>query len=169
MDFIKAKEILSVIEGLDHNSTNAIFEALKLAQHVEQSSKDFYEAEAEKTKGTELESFFVFLVKEEKMHLEKILELQKLIKADNLKSVSFPKNAAPSIHAIPAGQSELSAILYGLWREKKAVEFYSSAAERTTGAVKKFFEELADFERVHVSLFEGIMDSMQNVEELIMG
>ena len=169
MDFVKAKEILSVIEKLDADSNNTIYEALRLAQHVEESSKDFYAKEVEKTKGTELETFFAFLVKEEDMHLAKILELQKQVKADKIKTISFPRNVAPAIHAIPAGQTDLTAVLYGLWREKKAVEFYAGAAEKTKGAVKKFFEELAEFERGHVLLFEGIVENAQNVDELIMG
>ena len=60
-------------------------------------------------------------------------------------------------------------LLYSLWREKKAVDFYAGAAEKCTNSVKKFFSELADFERTHVHLLEEYVESMQNVNELIMG
>lgn len=169
MDFVKAKEVLRAIEQLDQNSVKTVLEALKIAEHVERASGEFYSKEAEKTKGTELEAFFSFLVKEEEMHLAKIKELEEKLGKGKLEKVKFTLNAPPRIHSIPAGQSEMTAILYGLWREKKAVEFYSEAAEKTKGAVKSFFEELAGFEKGHVALFEQLIEGMQNVEELIMG
>jgi rubrerythrin len=169
MDFVKAGEILKVLEKLDSDSEKSIIGALNLAEHVERSSKEFYEKEADKTKGTELEPFFKFLVKEEVMHLNKILELKKNIEDKKAKKISFEQNAAPHIHAIPAGQNEMTAILYALWREKKAAEFYSEAASKTKGAVKKFFEELAEFEKGHVKLIESFVETEQNAGELIMG
>ena len=172
MDFVKAKEVLQTIKELDPESKESIINALNIAQHVEEASKGFYEAEVEKTKGSELNSFFAFLVKEEEMHLTKILEL----KADIEKSegpitqeIKFTINSVPAIHAIPAGQHEMTAILYALWREKKAVEFYAEAAEKTSGSVKKFFSELAEFERGHVLMLETIVEDSQNTDELIMG
>jgi len=172
MDFVKAKEILKVIKELDSESKESIIHALNIAQHVEEASKGFYEAEVEKTKGSELNSFFAFLVKEENMHLAKILELKKEIEKSEgkiTKEIKFTINKPPAIHAIPAGQQEMTAILYALWREKKAVEFYAEAAEKTKGSVKNFFSELAEFERGHVSLLEGIVEDSQNTNELIMG
>jgi rubrerythrin len=169
MEFVKAKEILKVIQGLDSESNKTILEALKIAEHIEKMSKEIYEKEAIKTKGSELEKFFVFLVKEEEMHLKKILELEENIDEKDFEKVSFPKNVAPEMHNIQVGQNELTTILYSLWREKKAVEFYSSAAEKTKGKVRLFFNELADFEKEHVVLFEGLVEGTQNVRELIMG
>ena len=169
MEFVKAREILKVIQKLNPESNKTILEALKIAQHIEEMSKELYKNETIRTKGTELEKFFVFLVKEEEMHLAKILELQKNINKKELKKISFSKNIAPEIHSIPIGQNEMTSILYSLWREKKAVEFYSSAAEKTKGKVKVFFKELADFEKRHVALFEALVEGTQNVRELIMG
>jgi erythrin-vacuolar iron transport family protein len=170
MDLVKAKEILEVIEQLDGDSKESILKALNLAEHVEQTSSDFYEKEVEKTKGTELEAFFAFMVKEEDMHLRKIEELKAQLEGgDEISKIGFEKNAAPDIHSIPGGQEEMTAILYALWREKKAVDFYEKASEKTSGNVKTFFEELAEFERGHVILLEQFVESMQNVDELIMG
>ena len=64
MDFVKAKEILETIKKLDPESKESIINALNIAQHVEASAKGFYEAEVIKTKNSELNPFFVFLVKE---------------------------------------------------------------------------------------------------------
>lgn len=172
MDFVKAKEVLNTIKALDPESKESIINALNIAQHVEESSMGFYEAEVEKTKGSELNSFFAFLVKEEEMHLAKILELKKLIEKSEgplTKEIKFNINKPPEIHAIPSSQQEMTAVLYALWREKKAVEFYAEAAEKTFGSVKKFFEELAEFERGHVALLETIVEDAQNTDELIMG
>jgi len=170
MDLVKAKEILEVIEQLDPNSKESVLKALNLAEHVEKSTGEFYSKEVEKTKGTELESFFTFMVREEEMHLAKILELKKSIEGgEEIAKIGFDKNIAPKINSISAGQEEMTAILYALWREKKAVDFYQKASDKTTGNVKTFFEELAEFERGHVALLEQYVEMMQNADELIMG
>jgi rubrerythrin len=172
MDFVKAKEILDTIKKLDPESKESIINALNIAEHVEASAKGFYEAEVEKTKDSELHPFFVFLVKEEEMHLAKIIELKKAIEKSEgkiTKEIKFNINKPPAIHVIPAGQQEMVAVLYALWREKKAVDFYAEAASKTIGSVKNFFEELAEFERGHVALLERIVEDSQNTNELIMG
>ena len=169
MEFVKAKEVLNTIEQLDPNSTETVLKALKIAEFIEEASGDFYKKESIKTKGTELEEFYLFLVKEEEMHLKKIKELEGELKNNELKKISFDKNELPKIQPKSVAQGELTAILYGLWKEKKAVEFYSQASEKTTGAVKEFFKELADFEKEHVKLFEELVEGTGNVNELIMG
>ena len=170
MDLVKAKEILEVIEQLDSNSKESILKALNLAEHVEKTAGEFYKTEVEKTKGNELEAFFTFMVKEEDMHLAKIQELKSQIKnGGEVTKIGFQQNAAPEIHSISAGQEEMTAILYALWREKKAQDFYEKAAARTEGNVRVFFEELAVFERGHVELLEHYVEMMQNADELIMG
>ncbi|MBT4870094.1 MAG: ferritin family protein [Candidatus Diapherotrites archaeon] len=170
MDLVKAKEILEVIEQLDSNSKESILKALNLAEHVEKTAGEFYKTEVEKTKGNELEAFFTFMVKEEDMHLAKIQELKSQIKnGGEVTKIGFQQNAAPEIHSISAGQEEMTAILYALWREKKAQDFYEKAAARTEGNVRVFFEELAVFERGHVELLEEYVELMQNSNELIMG
>ena len=170
MDLVKAKEILGVIEGLHPDSKESILTALKLAEHVETVSGEFYRKEALKSKGTELETFFLFMEKEEEMHLAKIKELEaELNEGIDVKAISFPRNVAPEIHAIPSGNGELTAVLYALWREKKAVEFYDGASKKTTGNVQKFFLELTEFEKGHVALLEEIVESSYNTDELIMG
>jgi rubrerythrin len=172
MDFVKAKEILETIKKLNPESKESIINALNIAEHIETSSKAFYEKESKMTAASELHPFFAFLVKEEEMHLAKILELRKLLEKSegNInREIKFTNNKPPAIHAIPAGQQEMTAVLYALWREKKAVEFYSEAESKTMGAVKKFFAELAEFEKGHVALLEKIVEDSQNTDELIMG
>jgi len=169
MDFVKAKEILDAVQQMDPNSKESIIKALGLAEHIESASMIFYTTEAEKTRGTELEAFFRFMVAEEEMHLKKILELKGMLEKGDVEKVTFERHTPPEIHEIRAGQEEMTALLYSLWREKKAVEFYEGAEERSEGNVKEFFGELAEFERGHVRLFEEYVESMQNAGELIMG
>jgi len=172
MDFVKAKEVLDTIKTLDNDSKESILQALNIAEHVEASAKDFYEKEAKKTAGSEMGSFFAFLVREEEMHLAKIFELRKMLEKSQGKlahDIKFTTNKPPAVHAIPAGMQEMTAVLYALWREKKAVDFYAEAAGKTTGAVSKFFMELTEFEKGHVTLLEAIVEDSQNTDELIMG
>lgn len=170
MDFVRAREILKVIEELDNNSKETILKALNLAEHVEKNSKLFYEKEKKKNIGNELEAFFDFMIREEEMHLNKILELKKNLENNQeLSEINFWKNAAPEINNIPGGKEEMTALLYALWREKKAVDFYESASKKTSGIVKKFFEELSNFEKTHVNLLEEYVELMNNSDELIMG
>ena len=170
MDLVGAKEVLEIIKQLDGDSKESILRALNLAEHVEKTAGDFYQKEVEKTKGTELEAFFIFMVKEEEMHLTKIKELKANLENNQTKmEIQFNKNIAPEIRAIPAGKDDMTALLYALWREKKAEDFYRKAGEKTTGAVGKFFLELAEFEKGHVILLEDYVDHIQNANELIMG
>ena len=130
----------------------------------------FYSKEAQKTKGSELEEFFKFMVVEEEMHLKKIEELKGMLEKGDAQKVKFEVNSAPHPHnLLKGGKDEMTALLFALWREKKATEFYTGAAEKSVGAVKEFFAELAAFERGHVHLFEEYVESMQNTDELIMG
>ncbi len=170
MDFVKAKEILDTIQQMDPDHKETILKALGLAEHIETSSMLFYTKEAEKTAGTELEGFFKFMISEETMHLKKIEELKGMLERGDIEKIGFEIHTAPEMHAaIKSGQEEITALLFALWREKKAAEFYSKAAEKSANSVKEFFSELAAFERGHVHLLEEYVENMQNANELIMG
>jgi rubrerythrin len=170
MDLTSAKEILNVIEQLNGDSKESILKALNLAEHVEKTSGEFYKLEAKKTKGTHLQDFFLFMEKEEEMHLAKILELKEQIEnKEELTEIGFEKNVAPKIHTIPAGKDDITALLYALWREKKAHDFYKQASKKTKGKVSNFFLELANFEHEHILLLEEYVENVQNADELIMG
>jgi rubrerythrin len=168
-ELVKGKEIFGAIQALDTGSKKAVVEALGIAEHIERASKAFYEKEAEKTNGSELETFFSFLVKEETMHLEKILELKKMLEIGDAEKIIFQHNTPPPAHLMDAGKDEITAMLYALWREKKAQEFYAEAAEKTSGAVKEFFSELAEFEGGHVALFEKYIEDTETDVDLMLG
>ncbi|MDD3083418.1 MAG: hypothetical protein PHP82_00145 [Candidatus ainarchaeum sp.] len=170
MDFVKTKEILKTIKELKKDSKKTILKTLDLAENIEITSKEFYEKEAKKNNGNELESFFLFLKKEEEMHLEKIRELQEMLKSKKeLKKIKFSNNIGKKIINTKIGKEEMTVLLYALWREKQAQEFYEKAGKKTIGIIKEFFEELTKFEKEHVLLLEEYVESMGNVKELIMG
>jgi rubrerythrin len=169
MEFVKAKETLDAINQLDQNKKETILKALGIAEHIETSSMLFYSKEAEKTRGSELEDFFKFLVKEEEMHLKKIKELEGMLNKEDVQKIKFEINSVPHAHLMKVGKDDMTALLFALWREKKAAEFYESAAQKSSGMVKDFFSDLAEFEKEHVRLFEEYIESNQNTDELIMG
>lgn len=169
MEFVKAKETLEAINQLDQNNKETILKALGIAEHIETSSMLFYSKEAEKTKGTELEDFFKFMVREEEMHLKKVKELEGMLKEEDVKKIKFEVNSIPHAHLMKVSKDDMTALLFALWREKKAAEFYESAAKKSSGMVKEFFSDLAEFEKEHVQLFEEYIESNQNTNELIMG
>lgn len=169
MEMAKASEILKVLEKIDYESADSIIKALDIAANEEKSAIGLYKAEAEKNKGTELESFFEFMRKEEVMHFEKIQELKKIVGTGKKDEVKFKHEKHPIIHFSKQGSGEITAVLFALWREKKAIEFYSAAAAKTKGNVKAFFLDLVKFERGHSEMLEAYVESTQNVGELIMG
>ncbi len=150
MEFVKGKEITSALDKLDSDSKENILNALNIAEEIEASSKKFYESHAKKTKGTELEAFFRFLSKEEETHLNKIIELKNNVQESKEIKINFPEQKLPKLNLKDAGKSEMTAMLFALWREKKAYEFYLEAMKKTSGEVKEFFKELAEFEKEHV-------------------
>ncbi len=169
MEFVKSKEIFNAIKELDSGSKEAILGALKIAEHIESGSMSFYSKEAEKNKANSIGKFFEFMVKEEEMHLNKILELKKLIETDTQVKIEFPKSTMLDVHKFPAGKDDTTAILYALWREKMAYEFYKDATEKTTSEIKLFFGELAEFELEHVKLFESYAEQINTVDDLMLG
>ncbi|VVB74818.1 Uncharacterised protein [uncultured archaeon] len=169
MEITKTSEILSALDTLDANSSESILKALAVAENEEKSAMNLYDKEKKKNLGNELESFFDFMYREETMHYAKIQELKKNVKDGSSKKITFEHQKHPIIHFKNHGSGEMTAVLFALWREKKAVEFYSGASAKTKGNVKAFFDELVKFERGHVEMLEEYVESMQNVGELIMG
>ena len=64
----------------------------------------------------------------------------------------------------------LKAVLFALWKEKQAQEFYEGIALRLKDkAAVSFFQELAKFEKRHADLLAEYVDESYYVHELIMG
>jgi len=169
MEITKTSEILSALDTLDANSSESILKALAVAENEEKSAMNFYDTEKKKNLGNELESFFDFMYREEVMHYSKIQELKKSINDGSAKKITFEHQKHPIIHFKNHGSGEMTAVLFALWREKKAIEFYSAASAKTKGNVRAFFDELVKFEKGHAQMLEDYVESMQNVDELIMG
>ncbi len=171
MMFKKIGEIAKKIKEYEPESKKSVEKVLLTAEKLEKESEEFYKKSAKKEREKELKEFFEFMANEEKEHLEKIRELKKEINGNN-KSKKIKKvenNKKIDIKKIPAGKTTISAIMYALWREKKAIEFYEGIAKKSKGKVKSFFKELAEFEREHERMLEEYVDNTVNAEELIMG
>ncbi|MCX6801932.1 MAG: hypothetical protein NT067_02350 [Candidatus Diapherotrites archaeon] len=61
-------------------------------------------------------------------------------------------------------------MLFALWKEKEAMEFYSGAAEKIADKNgKKFFLALAEFEKGHADMLSEFVEDSFYSHELIMG
>jgi len=169
MEMAKASKVEEILKNLTPESSESIIDALNIAENEEKSAMDLYGKEKDKNAGNELEGFFDFMYKEEAMHYTKILELKKDIKEGVTKKIVFEHKTHPILHFSQNGSGEITAVLFALWREKKAIEFYSAAAAKTKENIKDFFMELVKFEQGHAQMLEDYLESMQNTDELIMG
>jgi rubrerythrin len=68
------------------------------------------------------------------------------------------------------GGDAVTPILFALWKEKQAQEFYSSAAAKVKSlGAKRFFSALAEFEKNHAEMLAGFVEDSFYTHELIMG
>ena len=69
------------------------------------------------------------------------------------------------------GNSEgITAVLFALWKEKEAQEFYLGIAKRLKNeGTKRFFNALAEFEKGHAEMLAEYVEESHYSRELIMG
>jgi rubrerythrin len=146
-----------------------------LAAGIECESIEFYKKQAEKFRGTETGDFFSFLEKQEKAHLEAITALKEsLEKEGKWIDPKLPAGERPEIFAKKDWDKEnkdgLQAVLFALWKEKQAQEFYQGiAAKAGNKGAEHFFTALAEFEKGHAQMLEEYVDESYYSRELIMG
>ncbi len=159
------------------SSGNALESAkgIGIALGIEEESISFYTTQAEKAKGTEMEQFFRFLAEQEKGHLEAINSLKEsLEKKSKWIKPELPENERPEIFVKKDWDKEdlegLTAILFALWKEKQAQEFYADIAEKVKDAkTKEFFKALSEFEKGHAEMLSEYAEESYYSHELIMG
>jgi len=172
---IGADEIEKALEKISSKDAKKASEGLFVAAGIEAESIGFYTMQAEKFKGDQMESFFKFLVKQEKGHLNAINSLKtSLEKTGKWIEPQLPKQAKPDIFAKKDWDKErpegLTAILFALWKEKQAQEFYLGIVERVESKeAKQFFNALANFEKGHAEMLAEYAEESYFTEELIMG
>ncbi len=175
MTAIGSKQIENALEKVSSKDLKKAAEGIEVAAGIESESIGFYERQAEKFKGGETGQFFMFLVGQEKEHLEAIRKLKEgLEKQGKWVEVKVPESKRPDIFSKKdwdKGKKEgLTAVLFALWKEKQAQEFYEGIASRVENrAVKNFFNALAEFEKGHARLLSEYVDDSYYSRELIMG
>lgn len=172
---IGSEELEKALEQIASGNASEATKGIEIALGIEQESISFYTAQAEKTKGTEREQFFRFLAKQEEGHLEAINSLKESLETKGtwIKPV-LPGKERPEIFAKKDWDKKdlegLTAVLFALWKEKQAQEFYEKIAEKVNDAqAKEFFKALAEFEKGHGEMLSEYAEESYYSHELIMG
>ncbi len=146
---------------------------IEIALEVERKGRSFYARNARKIQNIEIKRFIEFLAGEEDRHIALLMELQNSLKK---RGVWIDASESPKIlHSVledlrafkgKTGKEvreagDVTIILNALRTEKDLIEFYEKFARhiRESGG-KKFFLRLADWERTHYQLLEGIYESI---------
>lgn len=171
MDGKKLEEALEKIASKDSKKAA---EGIAIASGIESESIAFYTRQAEKAEG-EMESFFGFLARQEKQHLEAIKQMQKNLEEKGLwKKPALEKKETMKVFSKKdwdrGNEEGITAILFALWKEKQAQEFYLRIANSVESSeAKQFFEALAAFEKGHADLLAEYVEDSYYTRELIMG
>jgi len=172
---IGSKQLQDALEKIGSQDTKQAAEGISIATGIESESIAFYEKQAEKFSGQEMEHFFRFLAGQEKEHLQAINELKAGLKKEGKwLEPALPKKERPGIFSKKDWDKEnsegITAILFALWKEKQAQEFYEGIAARLKQeGAKRFFLALADFEKGHAALLSEYAEDSYYTHELIMG
>jgi len=171
---MKHDELMKAASLVSSGSKGEIARGLSTAVSIEQESIDFYSNWAGKAQNSELKEFFKFMVKQEEGHLAAINKLKESIqeKGEWLKA-NIPmedfKVFAPE-NWDKGQEIAVTAILFALWKEKEAEEFYRKTAEKISDEKgKAFFNELAEFEKGHAEMLGEFVEDSFYSHELIMG
>lgn len=172
---IGTKELEKALEQIGSENAAEAAKGIGIALKIEEESISFYTAQAEKTKSNERERFFRFLAKQEKGHLEAINFLKESLETKGkwIKP-KLPAKERPKIFVKKDWDKEdlegLTAVLFALWKEKQAQEFYEEISEKAKDTqAKEFFKALAEFEKGHVEMLSEYAEESYYSHELIMG
>jgi len=172
---IGTKDFEQALGKIGSNDLKHVAEGIGIAAVIESEGISFYSRQAEKFKGQETEHFFNFLAGQEKEHLEAIESLKKALeeKGKWIKP-SLPENRKPEIFSKKDWDKDqeegITAILFALWKEKQAQEFYQAIAEKIKNqGAKEFFKALAEFEKGHAEMLSEFVEDSYYSHELIMG
>ena len=165
------KQALGKVSSAD---LKQVAEGVSAAAQIESEGISFYGRQAEKFKDTDTGHFFKFLQRQEEEHLKAIGELKASLEEKGQwiePSLSKPEVKMFSKKDWDKENSEgLTAILFALWKEKQAREFYEGIASKIKNeGAKRFFLALAEFEKGHAEMLEEFVEDSYYTHELIMG
>ncbi len=150
-----------------------ISRGIDISLNVEKEGKAFYVDNAKKIQNIEIKRFIEFLASEETKHITLLEDLRGSLEK---KGIWIDASENPEIlqkilddlrvFKAKAGQDvreagDVTILLNALKTEKDLVEFYEKFAHHIKDSEgKKFFLKLADWERTHYQLLEGIYESI---------
>ncbi len=146
-------------------------EILKKAILLEQQGMNFYGRIAEQTKSDSVRNIFTIMAEEEKKHREALsAQFQRYQKEGSFSfegSLGSPNEFADKVLSdkikseIDAAAYEAASISAAIGMEKQAIELYSSRAEDADDPEeKKLYEELASWEKTHVTFLNNIYNDL---------
>jgi rubrerythrin len=160
--------------GISLSSGNIdIKRGISISLEIEGEGKKFYVRNARKIQNIEIKRFIEFLAHEEGKHIEILKELRSSIMKngawiDASENPKILQKILDDLRVFKAKSGEdvretgdVAILLDALKTEKDMVEFYEKFSRyvRDPGG-KKFFLKLADWERTHYQLLEGIYNSI---------
>ncbi|MEA3436620.1 MAG: ferritin family protein [Thermodesulfobacteriota bacterium] len=157
-----------------NKKTEEILQGLKTAIEAELTGHEFYKSAAKTTSDPVGKETFSRMAKEELGHFnylrhqyKSVLEkgeydfTKKLLKKDH-KHADSPIFSDEIKRRIKDSHFEVSALTIGMKLELDAMRFYKACAEKTDNEnVKKFYAELADWEKDHYRAFEQQLDMLK--------
>lgn len=170
------KDFENSLKLVSSQNKKEIAKGIALAAVIEWESIEFYSAQEKKFSLETDKKFFAFLVEQEKTHLSMINGLKAALEANKKWSepdttkMNWPEIFPPKDWDKQETDGALTAILFALWKEKQAREFYLGIAEKAKDkAIQKFFLHLAGFEKSHAELLESFVDNSFYTQDMIMG
>ncbi len=169
-----SEQLKQALEKVSSEDLKQVAEGLSTAAQIESEGISFYGKQAEKFKGSETGHFFKFLQGQEEEHLEAIGKLKASLEEKSQwlePQLSTPETKMFSKKDWDKENSEgITAILFALWKEKQAKEFYERIASRIRNeGAKRFFLALAEFEKEHAEMLEEFVEDSYYTNELVMG
>jgi len=172
---VTKSDLRDAVNKIASSDAKIASQGVAIAAGIESESIAFYAKQAENFKGTETEYFFKFLEKQERGHLDAINELRSKLEKEGIWiEPTLPEKDGPKIFSKKDWDKEhkdgLTAVLFALWKEKRAQEFYEEVSEKSESTgMKHFFKRLAEFEKNHAALLAEFVEESYYSNELIMG
>jgi rubrerythrin len=159
---------------IDLDSQNLdVSKGIEISLMIENEGRAFYAHNARKIQNIEIKRFIEFLAGEEDKHITLLKKLRESLQKrgawiDASEDPDIMKTILENLRVFKAKAGkevrktgDVTVILNAMKTEKDLVEFYEKFAHHIKDrGGKTFFLKLADWERTHYQLLEGIYDSI---------
>ena len=173
-------EIVGKLVDIPQGQVEEISKTVSIAKETEADARDFYKKVSQKAADPEMKKAMELLSREESGHYKALSEVEYALREKGKFAIVdelLIRTEKPKIYPDKnveikrfQDKSDIAALLWAMRSERKAELFYSKQAEKTdVEEVKKFFEELADFEKGHFEYLDGIVSTMTDTGDFILG